>query len=64
MMRVLRSMNTLRVPLIYNSLLGLPPEATPTYHTPKPLEGFGVLDVGCGAGFLSEVRREVERNLQ
>ena len=58
MVRVLRSMNSIRVPLVYNSLLGRPPEATPTYHAPKPLEGCSVLDVGCGAGFLTEVSLE------
>ena len=55
MTTVLRSMNSLRVPLVYNSLLGLPPEAPPTYHAPQPLEGYSILDVGCGAGFLTEV---------
>jgi ubiquinone biosynthesis O-methyltransferase len=48
-------MNSLRVPLIHNSLLGLPVKATPTScHTPYPLEGYDILDVGCGAGFLCE----------
>lgn len=56
MMTVLHSMNSLRVPLVRDSLLCLPVETTPTTcHSPYPLEGYHVLDVGCGAGFLSEV---------
>ena len=56
MMKSLNSMNSLRVPLIKNSLLQLPLDAPPTScHTPSPLHGYSILDVGCGAGFLSEV---------
>ena len=55
MQTVLQSMNSLRVPLVHNTLLGLPAEAPPTYHAPLPLTGYSVLDVGCGAGYLTEV---------
>ena len=52
----LHAMNILRVPLIVNTLLGHSPGATTSLHDrPRPLEGYRVLDVGCGAGILSEV---------
>ena len=50
----LRAMNHLRIPLIKNSLaqerkdIDLKSRAT-------PLEGFKILDVGCGGGLVCEV---------
>ena len=56
-MAALHSMNMLRVPLIKNSLLGLPPDNVTTLdQKPHPLHGCSVLDIGCGAGLLCEVR--------
>jgi len=55
-MKALRSMNRLRVPWIRDTLLqvrrqhGQPVVATTSY----PLDGFRILDVGCGADFLTE----------
>ena len=50
-MAALHSMNMLRVPLIKNSLLGLPPDDVTTLdQKPHPLHGCSVLDIGCGAG--------------
>jgi len=55
-MAALHSMNMLRVPLIKNSLLGLPPDDVTTLdQVPHPLQGCSVLDSGCGAGLLCEV---------
>lgn len=49
--KALHSMNKLRVPFIRDNLLlqglGVPLSA-------KPLQGISILDVGCGAGILSE----------
>lgn len=57
-MAALHTMNTLRVPLIKNTLQGFPPDDITTLHqVPHPLQGWSVLDVGCGAGILSEVCR-------
>lgn len=44
----LRAMNKLRVPLIRDAL------ANQRIETIKPLSGFKILDVGCGAGLLTE----------
>jgi len=55
-MKALRSMNRLRVPWIRDTLLqvrtqnGQKIESSPCH----PLNGFRILDVGCGAGFLTE----------
>lgn len=55
-MAALHTMNTLRVPLIKNTLQGFPPDdITSLDQVPHPLQGWSVLDVGCGAGILSEV---------
>lgn len=55
-MAALHTMNTLRVPLIKNTLQGFPPDDITTLdQVPHPLQGWSVLDVGCGAGILSEV---------
>lgn len=52
--RGLHSMNQLRVPLIRDALLKRP-LATQRDEVATPLEGYTVLDVGCGAGLLCEV---------
>jgi len=50
----LHSMNTLRIPLIREGLLQSV-LASPEYQdTDKPLTGLKILDVGCGAGIISE----------
>lgn len=55
-MAALHRMNMLRVPMIKNSLLGLPPDDVTTLdQMPHPLQGCSILDVGCGAGLLCEV---------
>ena len=51
--RGLHSMNQLRVPLIRDALLKRP-LATQRDEVATPLEGYTVLDVGCGAGLLCE----------
>ena len=54
--KALHTMNALRVPLIRNTLLGHPPDdITSTDHTPYPLRGCTVLEIGSGAGILCEV---------
>jgi len=56
-MKALRSMNRLRVPWIRDTLLQVRTasdkkiEPAPSSHL---LYGFRILDVGCGAGFLTE----------
>ena len=58
-MAALHTMNTLRVPLIKNTLLGVSPDDITTLdQVPHPLQGWSVLDIGCGAGILSEVCRD------
>ena len=52
----LHYLNELRVPLIRNALLNYPLEGQADCHTPKPLKGYSILDVGCGAGILTEVK--------
>lgn len=34
-----------------------PASKSPSSDMPKPLEGFKILDVGCGGGILCEVSR-------
>ena len=61
----LQALNALRVPLVKNSLLGTPPDDITTLdHTPYPLRGYHVLDAGCGAGLLCEVRSDFNPNIQ
>jgi ubiquinone biosynthesis O-methyltransferase len=64
----LHRMNAVRVPLVRQALLLLPPLGTAAAATPsppapapllrgpsaRPLSGFRILDVGCGGGILSE----------
>ena len=49
----LHSMNTVRVPLIKEALIGTRDEGGEM--GPHPLNGFKILDVGCGGGILCEV---------
>lgn len=49
----LHSMNKLRVRFVKRSLEHL---QSPNVTLSKPLNGFRILDVGCGGGILSEVR--------
>jgi len=55
-MKALRSMNRLRVPWIRDTLLRVGNRRGPPIDNPifRPLNGFRILDVGCGAGFLTE----------
>lgn len=58
-MKALRSMNSLRVPWIRDTLLQVQTRSgqeikSPLSHQHQPLHGFRILDVGCGAGFLTE----------
>lgn len=50
----LHSMNRLRVPLIREGLLNSFPDLETPLTSDKPLTGLSILDVGCGAGLLSE----------
>ncbi|XP_076818667.1 ubiquinone biosynthesis O-methyltransferase-like [Clavelina lepadiformis] len=50
-MKALHSMNKLRVPFIRDNLLL---QGHGNSHTSKPLSGVSILEVGCGAGILSE----------
>jgi len=50
----LHSMNRLRVPLIRDCLVNSGLSDTQLAHTGTPLQGLRILDVGCGAGILSE----------
>ena len=52
--RGLWSMNELRVPLIKDALLKRP-LTTSHDNVTTPLDGYTILDVGCGAGLLCEV---------
>ena len=50
----LQTLNYLRVPLIKDGIAAqdlIYPEKTSS----KPLEGYSILDVGCGGGILAEV---------
>jgi len=58
-MKGLRSMNRLRVPWIRDTLLQIRRQQQNSKEEPDsspsmPLDGFRILDVGCGAGFLTE----------
>ena len=50
----LHSMNRLRVPLVRDGLMETGVADPAMAHTDKPLQGVRILDVGCGAGILSE----------
>jgi len=50
----LHSMNTLRIPLIRDGLLQSGVGSPDHQDTAKPLTGLNILDVGCGAGIISE----------
>jgi len=52
--RPLHSMNRLRVPLVREGLLQEGTLSEAFMETDKPLTGLKLLDVGCGAGLLSE----------
>ncbi|XP_065837597.1 ubiquinone biosynthesis O-methyltransferase, mitochondrial-like isoform X2 [Oscarella lobularis] len=49
-LRLLRTMNRLRVPLIKRALS----ETQDNADKPKPLQGRTILDIGCGGGLLTE----------
>ncbi|CRL06356.1 CLUMA_CG018882, isoform A [Clunio marinus] len=54
-LKVLREMNQVRVPFIRNGLIvNNDPEYWVEGQTSNTLKGFKILDVGCGAGVLSE----------
>jgi len=50
----LHSMNRLRVPLVRDCLVNSGISNVHLAHTDTPLRGLKILDVGCGAGILSE----------
>ena len=50
----LHSMNRLRVPLVRDGLMETGVADPAMADTDKPLQGVRILDVGCGAGILSE----------
>ena len=56
--KALHSMNTVRVPLITAALQKT--DGGVAGGVAKPLAGYSVLDVGCGAGILSEVKYIVQ----
>ena len=47
-------MNYLRVPLIRDGLLGTYSVDKEIRDGPTPLQGFKILDAGCGGGILAE----------
>ena len=49
----LHALNKVRVPLIRDVLLGN--EKSCKINHPRPLNGYKILDVGCGGGILCEV---------
>ena len=50
----LQTLNALRIPLIRDGLTSQDLTYSKTSST-KPLEGYTVLDIGCGGGILAEV---------
>jgi len=56
---MLHKMNPVRMEFIKQKLqeIRLEEESSPTSLSVTPLEGLDILDVGCGGGLLSEVRR-------
>jgi len=50
----LHSMNRLRVPLVRDSIVNSGLSNIHLAHSDTPLKGLKILDVGCGAGILSE----------
>lgn len=50
----LHTMNYLRVPLIRDGLLGTYSVDEEIRDGPTPLQGFKILDAGCGGGILAE----------
>ena len=56
---MLHKMNPVRMEFIKQKLqeVQLEEECSPTSPSATPLEGLDILDVGCGGGLLSEVRR-------
>jgi 2-polyprenyl-6-hydroxyphenyl methylase/3-demethylubiquinone-9 3-methyltransferase len=50
-LRTLHHINPSRVQFVKKHLLS----AKPTTNIVKPLEGWNILDVGCGEGILTEV---------
>lgn len=52
--KLLHSMNRLRVPLVRDCLINTGCVKQESIRTAQPLKGLFVLDVGCGAGILSE----------
>ncbi|XP_069703436.1 ubiquinone biosynthesis O-methyltransferase-like [Periplaneta americana] len=53
-MRYLHSYNELRVPLIVEGLLEVGQIDLAKSQSPLPLQGLKILDIGCGAGILTE----------
>ncbi|XP_066992601.2 ubiquinone biosynthesis O-methyltransferase, mitochondrial isoform X2 [Anabrus simplex] len=53
-MRLLHSMNKLRIKFIVNGLVNTGRITQKDYNKPEPLEGMKLLDVGCGGGILAE----------
>lgn len=47
-MRLLHSMNNLRVPLVRDALINTGVANKENVDTPQPLLGVSILDVGCG----------------
>ena len=44
-------MNTVRIPIVMEAILG----KRYGHTNSKPLQGYSILDIGCGGGILSEV---------
>ena len=50
------SLFSYRVPFIRDGLLNVGQIDLTQWHSPQPLHGMKILDIGCGGGVLTEVR--------
>lgn len=61
----LHRMNALRVPLIKDTLVNNLADSQGMASLSEPLTGLNILDIGCGGGILSEVRKSTsDRDLR
>ncbi|GLV38121.1 Coenzyme Q3 [Carabus blaptoides fortunei] len=63
-LKALENQNKLRVPYIIKSLVETGKISREKAKNDKPLAGINILDVGCGGGFLSEERKDIQQNVK